>query len=197
MAKSSTGSVARLHPARSLLLSALFGTMLTLGACDKLASAPTVEQTLQAAQLKLASQDTAGAIVQLQSHIKSHGDAGGRLHWALARAQAQAGAFDAALSALQAALSAGAVSAEQAMVEIAFAALRTDIRFVSLLTGTAMAAPAPQVGDRAPSPAPVAVPPPLATSAMPGHSATTGTVSVSLDGPIQARAGGVVASVPK
>lgn len=193
MAKSSTGSVARLHPARSLLLSALFGTMLTLGACDKLASAPTVEQTLQAAQLKLASQDTAGAIVQLQSHIKSHGDAGGRLHWALARAQAQAGAFDAALSALQAALSAGAVSAEQAMVEIAFAALRTDIRFVSLLTGTAMAAPAPQVGDTAPSPAP----PPLATSAMPGHSATTGTVSVSLDGPIQARAGGVVASVPK
>ena len=163
---------------------------LLLGACS--GTPPSIDEVAAAAERKASLNDDKGVIADLHEHIAKHGDSSGRLTWLLAKANARSGNFNGALAALESSLKSRYITSEQAMTDVAFAALRTDIRFVTLVAGTAvdtgMAAPQPISGRTASS----------SQTRMPARqSAQTNDAVARLDGgAVEARAGSVSVRLP-
>ena len=168
---------------------AVLCSALLLGACS--VAPPSADEVVAAAaERKSSLNDDKGAIADLRGHIAKYGDASGRLAWELARASARSGDVNGALAALEACLKSRFATPEQTMNDPSFVALRTDIRFLTLITGSTVTAPTA-----------MAAPAPAATggtaSAQAGQLAQTENTTARLNGgAVEARAGGVSVRLP-
>lgn len=113
----------------------------------------TVEEVTMTVNAKIDQQKFKEARVEGEKFLDGKADASGALVWAIAKACAQTGDHDLAISYTEQALRANAVSGPQAMTEPLMEPVLTDIRFVSLVAGLdATEIPLPQAKNSAPSP---------------------------------------------
>lgn len=143
-------------PSLLALTAALFLTAGCDQAREKMAAAikpVNVEEVTVAVNEKIDQRKFREARVEGEKFLDGKTDASGTLAWAIAKACAQTGDHDLAISYTEQALRASAVTGPQAMTEPLMEPVRTDIRFVSLLAGLdAMQTPLPQAKNSVPSP---------------------------------------------
>ena len=104
------------------------------------ADAPAVTASVNQ---KLAARQFREALDEGASFLKSNQDPSGQLAWALAKASAQLGHHDLAVSYASAAVKADAVSGVTLMAEPLMEPVRTDFRYTSLAAGLESATHAP------------------------------------------------------
>jgi hypothetical protein len=143
----------------------------------------TVEDIVITVNEKIAQSKFSQARSEGEEFLKANKDPAGNLAWALAKACAQTGEYEAAIQYLQQALSGNASYVEQAMSEPLLEPIRTDIRFVSLISGiNPVVAPVSRRASGNSSQVEISLP-----------SSTGVTLS---SGGIEARSGGVVVKLP-
>jgi hypothetical protein len=128
---------------------------------------------------KLANQQYKEALAELEGYGKSNPDYDGQFAWAAAKASFALGKPDQGFEHLKKALKSNAVTMQEAMAEPLFEPVRTDIRFVRILTEI--------------------LPPPTPVSAATG-GASSDTISTEAraeitPGSVSATAGGVTVKI--
>lgn len=174
--------------------SAVLGTLLILSlvGCDstreQIASVikpKSADDVATSVNAKIDESKYSEAKAEAESFLNGKEDASGRLSWALAKACAQLNLPDLALHYTQRALAAGAVSAGQAMTEALMEPVRTDIRFVTLITAGQTARATISSAASASS------------STLRASNAVAASTSVHItNGEITARAGDVMVKLP-
>jgi hypothetical protein len=173
---------------------ALFG----MSGCDQLrqqiasmVQPKSAQATLASAQQAFAEGQYTQALEQIEPLAKQPADMQPAFALLGAQIHARTGKTQEALTLLAKALEGGAVEATSLIVHPDFESLRTDVRFLALLTHQGARAPAP-ASPQAPAPAPV--PAPVTAPAQPP---SPNAVSVDIGpGGVSAKAGSVSVKLP-
>jgi len=122
--------------------------MFTTTGCDQirekvsnLINPKTPQQVLESANQKIANQKFKDALAEIESFGKSDGNLEGDFALAAAKSSFQVGENDKGYAYLSKALKANSISSAEAMNDPLFEPVRTDIRFVTLLTQTSTTRP--------------------------------------------------------
>ena len=177
----------RIHSAvlGSLLLLSVVGCDSTREQIASMIKPRSADDVATSVNTKIDQSKYSEAKAEAESFLNGKEDASGRLSWALAKACAQLNLPDLALHYTQRALAAGVVSAGQAMTETLMEPVRTDIRFVTLMTaGQTGRATASSVESSS-------------SSTLRASSAVAASTLVNItNGEITARAGDVMVKLP-
>lgn len=126
----------------SVLAVPLQGCDQVKGKLAELIAPRTPQQALEAANQKIADKKYGEALAELEKLGTSDPSVGGQIAWAAAKSSFQTGQADKGYAYLSQALKASAATAQDAMAEPLFEPVRTEIRFVTLLTEAAPSSPA-------------------------------------------------------